>query len=345
MVKPHPYFLETNMELSSRERREFSLSRLVNAMHEGGLRRGASFEAVVSETVAAEHGREFDPQRVIIDLSHLRRDMTSAGTLGSNYTVSTDNGAPVDLLRGWSVALQGGITMMPGLQGNVAIPLATAASTAQWVGSEATAITPTQPTVGAVNLSPKTAGAVIRFSTLFLRQAVALEDFLRREVMRTMGQLIDAAVFNGTGLSGQPTGILNTNGIQTQAGTSLGWAGILNAEQLIADTGTEVTGYVTTPQVRELLKARERAAGSGMTWEAGTMNGKPAFATTGLPAATLIAADFSQCVLGQWGGLEIAIAPPAAGDFQAGILAIRLMTSVDVALLRPTAFVVTSSIT
>jgi HK97 family phage major capsid protein len=348
MVKPHHITTGApEMKLSTREQDNYSLTRLLTAMAEGRLERGASFEAEVAESVAAEAGRDFDPQRVVIDLNHIgTRDMTAAGVSGSNYIVGTDTAATVDMLRPWSVSLQAGITRMGGLVGNVAIPRTTAASTSYWLSDENASISASQPTAGLVNMSAKMAGALIQFSNMMLRVSPVVEAYLRREIFRTTGTLIDQAVFNGSAATtASRLGILNTPNIGTQSGTSLAWAGILNLEQQIADAGTEPTSYITTPAVRELLKARAKASGSDMVWSGDEMNGRPAFATTTLPAATLIAADFSQIVLGQWGGLEIQIAPPSAAGFRAGSLAIRLLTAVDVGVLHPGAVAVSTSIT
>lgn len=332
--------------LSKKEARDYRLTKLISHMYQGTLTRGACLEADVAEAAAAKAGRAYDPQRVLLPLEVLaQRDMTAAGVSGSNYLIGTDTAAPVDMLRPWSVSLQAGITRMGGLVGNVAIPRTTAASTAMWLSDEGTAIVPSQPTLGQVSLTPKSTGAIIQFTKMMLNINPAIEDYLRREIMRTTGQLIDTGVFNGSGIAGQPLGVLNTPNIGTQAGGNLAWAGILNLEQQIADAGTEPTAYITTPAVRELLKAREKASGSGMVWNGDEMNGRPAYVTTALPAATLIAGDWSQCVLAQWGGLEIQVAPPNSAGFANGTLAIRLIASVDVGVLHPGAFAVSASIT
>jgi len=270
--------------------------------------------------------------------------MTAAGASGSNYLVPSEAAAAVDILRPWSVTMQAGITVMPGLVGNTPIPKTTATSTGYWLSDEATDITASQPTIGQVSLSPKMAGALVQY-THQLRAQSDVENILRRELLRTTGSLIDAAVFNGSGGSGQPTGLLNTSSIGTQSGTSLAWAGILTMEGQCGDANAEPSAWIATPTVRKLLKGRERASGSGMVWNDFGLNGKPAFATTTLPAGTLVTGDWSQLVLGMWGGLEIQVAPPNAAGFKAGTLAIRLLASVDVGVLHPAAFSKSTSVT
>ena len=332
------------MNLTRKERAAFSLANLVSTMSDGGLKRGNTFEADIMEAAAVELGRAFDPQRVVLPLDLLKRDMTAAGASGSNYLVPSEAAPEVDILRPWSVTIQAGITVMPGLVGNTPVPKTTATSTGYWLSDEGTAITASQPTIGQAILAPKMAGALVQFSHQMRAQS-NVENILRRELLRTVGSLIDTAVFNGSGASGQPTGLLNTSSIGTQAGTSLAWAGILNLEQQCADANAEPSAYISTPSVRELLKARAKASGSDMVWNGDTMNGRPAYATTTLPAATLVTGDWSQIVLGMWGGLEIQVAPPNAAGFKAGTLAIRLLAGVDVGVLHPGAFAVSTSIT
>ncbi len=332
------------MKLNAKERAAFSWANLLSTMASGGLHRGNTFESEILESAAAEAGRPYDPQRVLVPLQLLKRDMTAAGVSGSAYLVADENAPEADILRPWSVSMRAGITFMPGLVGNVPIPKTTATSTGYWLSDEGTAITPSQPTIGQVSLTPKMAGALVQF-THQLRSQSNVEAILRRELLRTTGSLIDAAVFNGSGTSGEPHGLLGTSGIGTQSGTSLAWAGILNLEQQCADANAEPSAYIGTPAVRELLKAREKAAGSGMVWDGDVMNGRPAYATTSLPAGTLVTGDWAQLVLGMWGGLEIQIAPPDAAGFKNGTLAIRLLAAVDVGVLHPGAFSYASSIT
>jgi hypothetical protein len=68
------------------------------------------------------------------------------------------------------------------------------------------------------------------------------------------------AVLNGSGASGQPTGIIGTSGIGGVTGASITYAGILEFQTDVAGANVVPAsgGYVTTPPIAALLMARQR---------------------------------------------------------------------------------------
>jgi len=328
--------------LTKRERAAFSVGRAIGAMGTGSLR--GTYEGEVLKDEAQRAGTSFDENRVIIPWDVLStRDMTAAGVSGSNYLVGSDIQPAVDVLRAVSATAAAGATVLPDLKGDAPIPRVTASSTAYWLTNEATDITESQPTVGQLSLTPKTVGAFLQMSRLLHLQSEA-DALVRREVLATIGEALDLAALNGPGTSGQPTGLLNTAGIQTQSGTSLGWAGIAAMQRLAAVARAEPTAWVSAPAVRELLQKREVATGSGMVWTDNRMAGAPAITSTSVPAATLITGDWSNLVLGIWGsGVNIEVDP--FSGFTTGIIGVRCLLTADVGLVHPAAFVVATSIT
>jgi hypothetical protein len=104
---------------------------------------------------------------------------------------------------------------------------------------------------------------------------------------------------------------------------------------------------VGTPAVKETLGGRQRFTGSNSTlWDsdAGTILGRPAYATKNAPASALIMGDFSQAVIGIFGpGIRIDIDP--SQDFNAAGLVARVLLMCDVAFPQPAAFTVATSVT
>lgn len=164
-------------------------------------------------------GVNFDSQRPLIPFAAFR-DLTATSAPGGGYLVSAETPEAVDILRSWSVTARAGVFIETGLQGDQTVPRVTAKSTPAWLSTETTQLTPSQPTLAQIAMTPKHVGAVINFSRQLARQANA-EGFVKRELMRTVGTALDQTVINGTGATGQPTGILNTAGIQTQSGATL----------------------------------------------------------------------------------------------------------------------------
>lgn len=328
--------------LNKRERAAFSVTRMINAMGTGALR--GTFEGEVAKDLATRAGNPFDENRVTLPLDLLAtRDMTSAGTSGSNYLVPSDIQPAADILRAVSVTARAGATVLPNLKGDTQIPRVTAASTANWLTTEATAATQSQATIGQISMTPKTVSAFVKLTRLLQLQS-DVEGLVRRELLATIGEALDLAALNGPGTSGQPTGLLNTAGIQTQSGTSLGWAGITAMQRLAAVAKAEPTAWVGTPAVRELLQKREVAAGSGMVWTDNRMAGAPAITSTSVPAATLITGDWRNLVIGVWGAGPIVEVDPFSA-FKSGIIGVRILLTCDVGLVHPAAFVVATSIT
>ena len=131
-----------------------------------------------------------------------------------------------------------------------------------------------------------------------------------------------------------------------QAGASLGWAGIQNMLQQVADAGADddaAIGFIGTPSVRELLSQRERAAGSGVVWADGAIDGHRATARRACPAATLIAGDFRYLRLVLHGAVTLIVDRYTFATTGA----VRLVALADVAVVveQPAAFPVASSIT
>jgi hypothetical protein len=73
----------------------------------------------------------------------------------------------------------------------------------------------------------------------------------------------------------------------------------------------------------------------GNVWD-GQMCGFNAMSTNQMAAGTMLFGDWSQVVVGEWGVLEIEVNPYA--NFQAGIIGVRALVSIDVGLRYAGAF-------
>jgi HK97 family phage major capsid protein len=298
-------------------------------------------DAEVAQENANRANVPYDPQRPILEF----RDLTVATAGSGGYLVETEVQEAIDMLRPWSVMTQAGILIRTGLVGSQTVPRVSAKSTPAWQSAEATQITASQPTLVQIASSPKQVGVVITFSRQLALQTNA-DFFVRRELMRTVGSAIDQALLNGSGVSGQPQGLIGTSGVQTQSGTTLN-TGVLTMKKLSAEANVTDTNisFLSTPAVRALLEAREVVTGSGkFVWQDERVAARPAFVSTDVPTAVMVAGDFSLLLLNLWGnGFQVEIDPTTG--FKTGVISARILVSCDVVVLQPTGYVVASSIT
>jgi HK97 family phage major capsid protein len=327
----------------------FSVARVIEQCNTGpGVVKGELEYEVCAEAADAAN-RAHDPQRPIIPWGvFARRDLNVAQAGAGGYLVGTDVGAAIDVLRPWSVTARAGVSVISGLQANITLPRTVGNVTGYWLVDELTQATESTATVGSIALAPKTAGAYLEMSRQITLQAAQVEAFTRNELLRTVGTLVDQAVFNGSGSSGEPLGLLNVPGIGTQSGSSLAYDGVLAMQQTAAEANADdaAVAAIATPAVRKLLSGRERSTGSGFIWDRGQIAGMPGFATTDMPSGNLVVGAWPEIVFASWGpGFEISINPYEPTNFRKGIIGVRCFVSCDVAVRHAGAFVVASSIT
>jgi HK97 family phage major capsid protein len=333
--------------MSSKEVREYRLSKALRACltpSESGL------EAECSRAIETSIGRSPSSRHaVFVPLEIQTRDLTVASAGAGGYLVGSETISIVAALRAKMVTRRLGAIVEDAGLGNGTFPKLATGASVSWLGGEAAAIAESTPTTSQIAFTPKSAGSYIELSRQLIYQiSPEAEAALTRDLGAAVAVGIDTAALAGTGASGQPTGIVNTVGIGTVAGTTLGWAGITEFEEDVSTANALLSdqsfGYATTPAIRKLLKGREKIVGGGVPiWDGATMNGYAALATTGCPSATMIGGDWSQIVIATWGILEIEVNPVAA--FAQGIVGMRAIYSVDVGLRYPAAFSVATSIT
>ena len=324
------------------ERDKFSIARTIVGMNRQSL---PGYEREVLEEFARREGVPFDAQRVTLPFS-LFRDLSKATASAGGYLVSAETQAAIDILRPFSVSARAGVTIETGLHGDQVIPRVTVKSTPNWLPTETSQVSASSPTLAQIACTPKTVGIVVNFSRQLSKQANA-EAFVRRELMNTVGTAIDQAIISGTGID-QPVGLLNTPGINTVSGTSIGQAGVCSMKRKCSDSNANDTdiAFISAPSVRELFEVRERATGSGFIWDDDKVASRPAYASTDVPSATLICGAFPLVWLGVWGsGFIVEINPYDTTGFKSGMIQARILVSLDVCILHPAAFCKSESIT
>jgi HK97 family phage major capsid protein len=344
--------------MSPKEAQRFSVVKAIKAMidndwSDAGLEREAS-KAIADKIRSIGVERGGSGRGFFIPLEVQQRDMLVATAANGGNMVAT-NLRPqdfIELLRARTLSNELGVRRLSGLVGNADITKQTAGATGYWLASESTAITESQQTIGLLQLRPKNLGAYTEVTRQLLLQSTPDADsFVMGDLAAQLAVAIDAAVFNGSGASGQPTGIIGTAGVGSVTGTTLGLAGCIEFQTDVAGANALNANcrYVTTPAVAGLLSQRARIASTDSItlWKGnindGMVEGYQAHTSNNIPAATMLFGDFSQAILAEWGVLEIDVNPYA--NFTAGITGIRAFYTCDVGIRVPGAFSVAASIT
>jgi HK97 family phage major capsid protein len=341
-----------HLDLRDSERALYSLPAAIDALLNRNVHSG-SFEAEISEALVAAGAETNTSNSIRIPLWALgQRDMTAAGVGGSNYLVNAAIrvGSLAELLRGRSVIATLPITSLPNCTGHVVIPRETAGPTAYALGDENTAITPSQPTIGQLALTPKNVAAVTNISRQFLQQTgEGGAAFVRAALLSAVAAKLDALAIAGSGASGEPTGVVNTAGIGSVSGTALSEAGVRQFSTSIGAALGPDCGFVTTPAVASLLAGRQTFTGASATlWSgnlySGQLGGWPAYSAQSVPTGNLVFGAWNSLVLAEWGdSIEVAINP--LESFTSGGVAMRVWATFDVGIVRPAAFALASSVT
>ena len=323
----------------------FSLARLLTSLHGGaGVRDG--IEREICSGLARIMGGQHDPDRPQIPWPALAaRDLSSAVAAAGGYLVASQTPTAVDVLRGFSVTVDAGITVLDGLVGNVAVPVVGTSATGSALATETSQAAESQAVLGQIAMVPKTLSTYCEFSRQLEQQVPSLEMFLRAHMLRLSGELLDTNVWSGAGASGRLLGITNTPGIVSQSGASLSWAGIraMRRSAVLAGAKESELAWIGAAGAQEVLSGRERFTGAGAIWDDTGIGGRPAYPTKVALAGSLVVGPWASVVLGLWGGVQLEVNPYA--QFQNGIKGARVMLLADLAVTNAGAFSLATSIT
>ena len=339
--------LETaEIGMSKKEVRQFSIMKALNALAnptDRAAQRAAEFEFACSEEAAKHYGRT--AQGIMLPPEILNnwntRDLNAsddAGLIGQDFRA----GSFIDALRNAS-AVMPLATNLNGLSGDVKIPKKTAAASAAFISSEGGAAGESEMTIGSVTMSPKTCGVFTDVTRqLMLQSSLDVENLIRDDLAKSMAIAIDDAALEGSGSSGNPTGITNTTGINTVSLTSAAaptFAEMVSIETAVAVDNALVgdLAYIINPTNFGTLKTTAKDSGSGMfVAENGQVNGYPVVVSAQLTANNYVFGNFNDLLIGFFGGLDLTVDPYT--NSSSGSVRIVALQSVDVAVRHAVSF-------
>lgn len=335
--------------LTEQEVRNYSFFRAVRALHPNASQRdreAAAFEFECSEAAQRQLGRTAQGILVPQDVLNSRAfnaggaANTPAGAQTGQNLVATDfrSGSFIEMLRNRTTLMQLG-SVMGGLVGNVDIPKQTGGATAYWLG-EGDDATEGSPTIGQLELSPKTVAAFTDITRRLLMQSTPdAEGIVRRDLTNAMAQAIDKAGYYGTGTGNQPRGLKNYTGINAVDFAALQptYAELVQMETEISADNADIgqMGYVGNSRFRGAMKTSQKFTGTNgaPVWEAGnTVNGYQSLITNQLVDGDVFFGNFGDLLIGLWGGLDLTVDPYSLS--RSGGLRIVVFQDVDMALRR-----------
>ena len=242
-------------------------------------------------------------------------------------------------------------------QGAAEWPVVTSSVSAGWQDGENGAVAgPTAYATTDRAMTPDhTLGVTMKITRRALKQSgSALEQAVRRDMAGAIGQAMDAAVFNGSGSTGEPLGVIagaSTYGItETDVAATAGYgafrAAVSAFMQANAAAGPGAVRAMIRPELWDFLDGSIFDPGSGVTqWDRlsrqmGAINttsnglaapsGTPEATTALLTTTTGGVAPF---YVGAWGAVDVIRDP--FSDASSGGLRLTALATMDVTVARP----------
>jgi len=344
-----------DVDMSKKEQATYSLARAIYAGASGDWR-GAGLEREASEALESKMGRR--SAGILIPLSAIgQRAMTAGGAATGAELVGDDYlaGQFVSPLYNSTVVRELGATVLDNLTGNITIPTGGSA-TVSWIDGETENAGESTPATGSITLSPKTISGFVQYShKLLLQGSPSVDAMIRNDLASVMRVGIDTAALVGTGAANQPTGILNTSGVNlTSIGTNGGvptFAILMSLIKELQVNNINGNAFVINPAILAKLRTTAKVSGTDsvmlmeevdrlLGYNVAITNSMPSNLTkgSGIDLSAMIFGDFSNLILGSWDALEIQSSNSHGNNFQNGMVAVRALQSVDVAVKRPEAF-------
>lgn len=251
---------------------------------------------------------------------------------GNNATTPADGGYLIaselqyqEALRKRLILTQAGATYVGGLVGNITLIEGSGVSVSWENENDEVADTKKQFTTR--NASPKRCAISVPVSKqLALQSSFDVDQLILNDIYAAHAEAIENAALNGTGTK-QPTGLINTSGIETIAlgdnGSVPTFASMVALETAISLNNADLgrMAYITNPKIRGLFKTTLKASNvSGFIWENNEVNGYQAYTSNLVPSnltkgsasekcSAILFGDWSKLWILSWGGLDLVVDP------------------------------------
>jgi len=341
--------------LTDSETEQFSFLRAIRALAnpaDRSAQEAAAFEFEVSDAAADAQGR--DAQGVMVPMDVLMRAPLNTGSGGATAADTGGNTIAnplltqsfIQMLRARAILLQLATPLM-GLVGNPDIPTQEGGAAGYWIGEDDEAAEDLL-SLGQRQFSPKTVAAYSEITRRTLKQSsMDIEALVRSDLALALSATLDLAGFYGTGTDDQPLGIANTNGVNVVdfAGAGSGggvamptWDEVIQMESDIAAANADVNrmAYVQNAKMRGHFKSTQKFTGTNGApiWESdNTVNGYRGEVTNQIANGDVFHGDFSNVLVGMWGGLDITADPFTHS--RRGRLRVVTMQDADFVLRHP----------
>lgn len=237
-----------------------------------------------------------------------RADIQATVATKGQENVAEDKLGILEPLRANLVLAKAGATYMTGLVGNVSIP-AYSGSNVGWAG-EVVAASDGAGTFSEVNLEPKRLTAYIDVSKQFLIQdSNSAEEMLKRDIVAAISNKLEATILGSeAGSSTQPAGMFN--GV-TADEAAVTYKDIVKMEADLEDEN--VRGdikFIVSPSAKADLKTTDKGTDTGKyLMEGNEINGYPVLCTSAVAGKGIVMGNWSDYVIGQWGGIDLTVDP------------------------------------
>jgi HK97 family phage major capsid protein len=282
-------------------------------------------------------------------------------------------GGFIEILRANMVTATLGATILNDLTGiPVEVPRQTSSTLAHWV-EENSALTESEIGLGMLQMNPKALGSLVKMSNRSVRLTQpAIEQLVQRDIAEQMARRLDITALRGSGVLGEPLGIVNQVGVVTVdfdstavtgAATNPSWEGMYELEGVLedADALKGNLGYAFAPAIKRQMSKLRAAAFATVDNEGDFLQTAPMtsanitavlghkFATTtqmptNLGSSTdqgeVIFGNWADLLIGMWGGMRLKASEDASTAFERDQLWVRAIMDVDVAIRRVESFTV-----
>ena len=256
-----------------------------------------------------------------------------------------------------------GAEVLSGLVGNISIPKGGSIS-GGWISAEGGNAPKKNPTVGQITATPHTYGAYVDITRkLLLQSSVNVQAKVLGWLMYACANGLETAAFQGTGSSGQPTGLCTALNSGATA-----WSNAPTFDKIIDLIAATKTANSYKPSMKfvgnagvwaKLAKTRDfeiltdgadtpknvaAIGGSVRLLDTATNKivGRDFVEANLMPSAKLLFGDFTQLCVCLWSGTDIVI-DPYANSISGGLRLVALQDS-DILIKRPESFALATGV-